>query len=386
MLQHIDWGPAAWTGRTIDFTKAGLDKIGSSHNITDTMAAVKWLGPTVKAAIARAKKLKFPLGGKAAGPSKAEIEKAKKEKARRKRIVEKLGAAGFKYSGKGALAKNARLINTQTEKIEVAEALAGADFGPAGSDETDQEIAEQRRLYKELFDLQKKRARLILKAIREIQRRIQQYRARLNRMRGVEDGGAFPAGKAPKADKKWKEEGFEKGIGNAHKTIKQLQGSLRGLVGITGVKNATSGKFSDIFSGELGSTNLTLKNLGVKTSDAGADSELASLLREQLTISQRNLAIAQAQAPVFQQFMPKFHQGGVVQGPLGAERPIMAQAGEGVFTRDQMRAMGGAGNITVVIEDGAIDSNRIRVEVDGVLQDKISTVRRTTPNRRYSTR
>ena len=167
---------------------------------------------------------------------------------------------------------------------------------------------------------------------------------------------------------------YGKGISAANKSLGQVNSDIRSLTGLTGR------------GGALGDTNFELQSLGFQQGTASGDSEIASLLREQLTISQRNLAIAQAQAPVFQQFMPKFHQGGVVQGPLGAERPIMAQAGEGVFTRDQMRAMGGAGNITVVIEDGAIDSNRIRVEVDGVLQDKISTVRRTTPNRRYSTR
>lgn len=329
--------------------------------------------------------IKPAKGAKFDAKTKAEREKAEKEKKRRKKIVERLGAAGFKYAGKGELGKNARSINRVNELIEIAEAKAGADFGPGGSEETEQEIKAQEKLYKDLFALQKKRVALILKAIREVRRRIAAYKRKMSGYEKVsKTGGAMP-GVGPKDSPKWKDEGFKKGIGNAEKTVKSLMGSLRGLVGITGMSKARQGKFDDIFSGELGATNLTLKNLGVKGSEVGADSELASLLREQLTISQRNLAIAQAQAPIFSQFMPKFHQGGIVQGPVGAERPIMAQAGEGVFTRDQMRAMG-AGNITVVIEDGAIDSNRIRVEVDGVLQDKISTVRRSTPNRRYATR
>ena len=39
---------------------------------------------------------------------------------------------------------------------------------------------------------------------------------------------------------------------------------------------------------------------------------------------------------------PKFHTGGIVGGGLlPSEVPIIAQKGEGVFTPDQMRAMGG---------------------------------------------
>lgn len=47
LLQHIDWGPAEWTGRNIDFTEAGLRKIGSGLNITDTFGSVEWKGHTV---------------------------------------------------------------------------------------------------------------------------------------------------------------------------------------------------------------------------------------------------------------------------------------------------------------------------------------------------
>jgi TP901 family phage tail tape measure protein len=372
MLQHIDWGPAAWTGRTIDFTKAGLDKIGSSHNITDTMAAVKWLGPTVKAAIARAKKLKFPLGGKAAGPSKAEIAKREKEDKRRKRVLGKLSRSGLKLGSKKLEAKisgNGKAIGVQNARISLAEKLAGASFGPGGSDETPEEIAKQVELYTGLFELQKARAKMLYRAMAQVKALVRRFK------------------KERKDAPDWKKPGLNKAISNGNKTSSDIRQQLVGLVGSLGFKGSKLPNFGSLMTGSIGDTNFRLRELGfTPPSDAGADSELASLLREQLTISQRNLAIAQAQAPVFQQFMPKFHQGGVVQGPLGAERPIMAQAGEGVFTRDQMRAMGGAGNITVVIEDGAIDSNRIRVEVDGVLQDKISTVRRTTPNRRYSTR
>ena len=51
LLQHIDWGPASWTGRSIDFTEAGLRKIGAPLGITDTPAKVEWMGHTVADAV-----------------------------------------------------------------------------------------------------------------------------------------------------------------------------------------------------------------------------------------------------------------------------------------------------------------------------------------------
>jgi hypothetical protein len=286
------------------------------------------------------------------GPSKAEINKKKLKK-----LTSKVTRAGANFPQKGKLFKNGKTIARQQEIIDLAERGFGAEFGPAGSDYTDQELAKAKAVWTALQRLQMQRLQLLTQAKRYLLGLKKRYEKGRNKAKG-------PFKNA-----------FGKGISAANKSLGQVNADIRDLTGLTGR------------GGALGDTAFKLKELGFQSSgSATGDSEIASLLREQLTTSQRNLAIAQAQAPIFEQFMPKFHQGGVVQGPLGAERPIMAQAGEGVFTRDQMRAMGGAGNITVVIEDGAIDSNRIRVEVDGVLQDKISTVRRSTPNRRYATR
>jgi hypothetical protein len=65
MLQHIDWGPAASTGRAIDFTAAGLKKIGSPLSITDSLGSVEWLGNTVAGASKKAKALGLSPGGSA---------------------------------------------------------------------------------------------------------------------------------------------------------------------------------------------------------------------------------------------------------------------------------------------------------------------------------
>ena len=291
------------------------------------------------------------------GPTKAEIAKRNRAERRRKKMASKISRAGSRFPQKSKLMKNGSAISKHQEVIDLFTRGAGADFGDAGSEMSENEIAKAKSLWTTMKALQMQRLRLLTAAKDYLRNLKKQYEKAQT-----------------KAKSDMMKRAYGKGISAANKSLGQVNSDIRSLTGLTGR------------GGALGDTNFELQSLGFQQGTASGDSEIASLLREQLTISQRNLAIAQAQAPVFQQFMPKFHQGGVVQGPLGAERPIMAQAGEGVFTRDQMRAMGGAGNITVVIEDGAIDSNRIRVEVDGVLQDKISTVRRTTPNRRYSTR
>ncbi len=135
-----------------------------------------------------------------------------------------------------------------------------------------------------------------------------------------------------------------------------------------------TGKGGDIFS-----TQLQLKELGVATTVEGAakesrDSELLGLMREQLGLANRNNAILSAQTPIFQQFLPKYHTGGII--PPGGETPIMAKGGEGVFTPRQMEAMGG-GSPTVVIEiaEGAgVDPAMIDARINGQL---VKTVRRT---------
>jgi TP901 family phage tail tape measure protein len=53
--------------------------------------------------------------------------------------------------------------------------------------------------------------------------------------------------------------------------------------------------------------------------------------------------------------MPVLHSGGIVPGRAGEDVPTLLQAGEGVFTRDQMAAMGGGAGIsigTINVTDG----------------------------------
>jgi hypothetical protein len=117
----------------------------------------------------------------------------------------------------------------------------------------------------------------------------------------------------------------------------------------------------DIFTTRLAIQELTDKPIRVKAESStdtatrpGAE-ELAELLRQ----ANLRTAVSQAQYQVFKN-MPTFATGGIVPGSANAPRVIEAHAGEGVFTRDQMAAMG-SGNITVIVHDGAVKSDYIEV-------------------------
>jgi len=72
----------------------------------------------------------------------------------------------------------------------------------------------------------------------------------------------------------------------------QLRTDLEDVVGISGN------------SGQIFDTKMAIKDLGFKDSDtSGGDSETADLLREQLTNTQKNYALSQAQYGVMSQFL-----------------------------------------------------------------------------------
>jgi hypothetical protein len=125
MLQHIDWGPAAWTGRAVDFTKAGLDKIGASHNITDTQAKITWLGGDVDRATETAKELGFL--GKKQKPKLTPKQKRAQKRSRR-RATRTLGYAEDVQDE----AKNSKLAGRAVKAAKKAVSLAKAgEFGKA---------------------------------------------------------------------------------------------------------------------------------------------------------------------------------------------------------------------------------------------------------------
>jgi len=294
---------------------------------------------------------------------------SKKLTKKQKRILKKISSKFGNYPNRNQIRKLEPRLARMVEDIEIFERNAGADWSPGGSELDSGELSALIAKLTKLRDAYIKRRNLILEAMGWLNALITRYEAKI---KATNTGKPLKVqGQTIKPGNKWQIPGFRRGIKNARGALGNLREAKVELQGLTGR------------GGLIGDTKFRLRELGA-TAPAGQE-ELNSLLRERLTQTQRALAISEAQMPVFQQFMPRFHQGGIVQGPTGAERPVMAQAGEGIFTRDQMRAMG-AGNITVVIEDAAIDSNRIRVEVDGVLQEKVSTVRRQGSNRRFATK
>lgn len=103
---------------------------------------------------------------------------------------------------------------------------------------------------------------------------------------------------------------------------------------------------------------------GAKT-DERDNSELVELLRQQVQQANQRTAVAESHYATFKQwdreypFGGVFHQGGVVPGPRGQERMILAQAGETVLP---LGADGGQPvQVQVIIRDGAVDPNKIEV-------------------------
>jgi TP901 family phage tail tape measure protein len=132
MLQHIDWGPAAWTGRTIDFTKAGLDKVGSSYDITDTQAKVTWLGSTAKSGFRKAQELGLAAGGKTPEEKKAAKEAKKARNRRQSRITAKAGRTLSRAKEVREESKNGKLAGRAVRAANKAVSFAKeGQFGKA---------------------------------------------------------------------------------------------------------------------------------------------------------------------------------------------------------------------------------------------------------------
>lgn len=335
----------------------------------------------------------FQRGG-AVGMRKAKSAKGKKQlKKRQAKKIRRISDRFMKYPSRDKIAALEPIIDRLNETIELDERMFGTDWSAGGSDldpvdwAGDKPPAGTERFkliahYEQLLALYRERRDLILTAVAWLENLIGRYRAQIKAIETKKT--QTYNGEKIKPEPKWQLKGFRSGLENARGALGDLNEAKVDIQGLTGQ------------GGAISDTMLRLTELGYRPpaeapepgeapGETGTESEIADLLRQQLAESQRALAITQAQMPIFQQFMPRFHQGGIVQGPMGAERPVMAQAGEGIFTREQMRAMGSQ-NITVVIEDAAIDSNRIRVEVDGVIQEKVSTVRRQGSNRRFATK
>jgi len=295
-------------------------------------------------------------------------EKAgKRAEKKRTKVTNRIAGKGTDYPLKGVLKSNDGIAANFAEQIDIAEQNASASSGPGGSDYTDAEVAGLIDKYRGQLAIQRDSKGKVLRSI-EYVTRVRDHFANLIKT-------TKPGTKAG-----WKLPAYRKGLTGAKDALADLTGRKEGLIGVTG-------KGGDIFS-----TQLQLKELGVATTVEGAakesrDSELLGLMREQLGLANRNNAILAAQTPIYEQFLPKYHTGGII--PPGGEQPIMAKGGEGVFTRDQMAAMGG-GSPTVVIEiaEGAgVDPAMIDARINGQLVNAVRKTRTGGPaaGRKYVT-
>lgn len=124
--------------------------------------------------------------------------------------------------------------------------------------------------------------------------------------------------------------------------------------------------------GELGAPSLAaqLKKAEAQAGKNPAEEELATLLKTQNEELSKQLAVSQAQYKVLSQMPPfggSFAYGGIVPGPIGAPRTIVAHGGERV---------GKGGGVQVVVHDGAVNSDRIEVIADGVVQKRARSTAR----------
>lgn len=100
---------------------------------------------------------------------------------------------------------------------------------------------------------------------------------------------------------------------------------------------------------------------GVSSTDT--QNALAELLKEQNAQLSQQLAVSQAQYKVLQGFPAfggSFATGGIVPGPTGAARTIIAHGGE------RITPVGGSGQVVqVIVKDGAVDLRKIEVIAEG---------------------
>lgn len=147
------------------------------------------------------------------------------------------------------------------------------------------------------------------------------------------------------------------GLGGPHTIIKSLP-----VVGTLG---------GSILDAQLELRDLTRNPPRVTAEDTGdstdaRDSQRADALAELLQQANQRNAVLAAQFDVFKNTPPfagSFGTGGVIDGRKGQARTAIVHGGEGVFTPDQMQAMGGGGDVRVIIHGDIISDRRDPVEV-----------------------
>lgn len=222
-------------------------------------------------------------GGIDKGISRVKAAGSKVGKRKRKKKLSEISLRGLAGGARTKLRGNSKEVERLVELIEDGETLAGADWGPGGSEYTDSETNGLIGFNKALLQTLQQRKGLIGYSLKEIG---QQLGKDSNLSKEIEK--ARPKGSMTH----WKLPGL---LGRRKRAIalrSQLRTDLEDVVGISGN------------SGQIFDTKMAIKDLGFKDSDtSGGDSETADLLREQLTNTQKNYALSQAQYGVMSQFL-----------------------------------------------------------------------------------
>jgi len=178
-------------------------------------------------------------------------------------------------------------------------------------------------------------------------------------------------------------------------TLPEWEESLEGLQGLARsheILGTLPGAPTGDFGGSIFETQLTLKDLGLKvsqalagTTDSGTESERTQLLEELLLQANQRNILRGIEEEVFASMpavgsgfrtggavglMPpyagKAHVGAVVPGPPSQERTMIVKGGEGIFTPEQMAALGGGGaggHVRVHVHGDIVSSHPDPVDV-----------------------
>ncbi len=150
--------------------------------------------------------------------------------------------------------------------------------------------------------------------------------------------------------------------------VEKLRKELSGLVGITGDAGAILATKSKIWQLEHPEEADVSDNLA----------EILSLEQQRSLELLRENEVLRRQTPVFSRlftaapFGGVFHSGGVVPGPLGADRAIIAQGGETITPAGTSPV-----EVTVVVQDGAVNPSAIDVRIN----DRLAQIARTSSPR-----
>lgn len=278
---------------------------------------VKWLQGNVD--LTGAKEANDAMSDRLAKVRKSGGARAQK---RRQKIHKRLAKYGTDFPWKEALNKNARTDEILDDLSNILSRDHQADWSEFGSEYSPAELKKEQGVLHKLFATRDNRYRMLMRAIPWAEKAQKFYEGK------VRSASSDPA-------QKWMLPGYRKGLNSVKGLLNggtgnfSLREDLKTLVGAAGVAGLSA------FGGTRGDAySRWLELNGTKAGGPGSSG---------IGISDLLQIVEAAKYGVYDR-MPQFHTGGVVPGT--GERPAMVMGGEGIFTREQMAAMG-AGNLTI---------------------------------------